>query len=443
MSSLRRRLLAWTGAGLALGLVVATAVVGVRARGQAGELLDYQMARIASAVPPRALGPMPPPRLEGLVADEDVVIQIWDASGLRIYASHAVTALPGLARPGFSDVPGEGGGWRVYAVPVAGSVVQVAQPLAAREALAWRTAVSTVAPLLVLLPLLGALLWIGLGRGLAPLRRLAGDAGARDADALRPFDETGLDDELRPLVRALNGLLARLGGAIDAQRGFVADAAHALRTPLAALTLQAEAARRAGDDAALDAALDDLRAGLRRANRLVEQLLTLARQAPEAAAAGARSPVALAALARAAVVDASVGAEARGVDLGLAQAADIVVDGDADALRILLDNLVDNALRHAPAGSAVDVSVTADGALAVEDRGPGLPAEELDAVFERFRRGRAAIGTGSGLGLAIVRGIAERHGARATLANRDGGGLRAEVRWPAEAVRHGPPLSRP
>lgn len=435
MSSLRRRLLAWTGAGLAIGLVAATGVIGVRARGQAGELLDYQMARIASAVPPRALGPMPPPRLEALGADEDVVIQIWDATGLRIYASHAVAALPGLARPGFSDVAGPRGGWRVYAVPIAGSVVQVAQPLAARDALAWRTALSTVAPLGALLPVLGAVLWIGLGRGLAPLRRLATEAAHRDADALRPFDDTGLDDELRPLVRALNGLLARLGGAIDAQRGFVADAAHALRTPLAALTLQAGAAARADDAVARGAALAELRAGLRRADRLVGQLLTLARQEPEAAQAAARAPVALAGIAREAVIDASVAAEARGVDLGLARADPLVVDGDADALRILLDNLIDNALRHAPAGSAVDVSVGADGTLAVEDRGPGLPPDELDAVFERFRRGRAATGVGSGLGLAIVRRIAERHGARATLSNRAGGGLRAEVRWPVAAAR--------
>lgn len=428
MSSLRRRLLAWTGAGLALGLAAATVVVGLRSRESTGELLDYQMARIASAVPPRALGPMPPPRLDGLEVDRDVVIQIWDASGLRIYASHAHPTLPGLAAPGFSDVagPGPGGGWRVYAVPVAGSVVQVAQPLAARDALAWRTALDSVAPMLALFPLLGLLLWVGLGRGLAPLLRLAGEAGARGADALAPFDERGLDDELRPLVRALNGLLARLGDAIDAQRGFVADAAHALRTPLAALTLQVSLAGRATDEAARAAALDELRRGLRRANRLVEQLLTLARQEP-GGPAPRDGPVDLAEVARAAVTDGAAAAAARGVDLGLARSDAFVVSGDADALRILVDNLVDNAVRHAPSGTAVDVAVTADGLLSVSDRGPGLPPDELDAVFERFRRGRAATGVGSGLGLAIVRRIAERHGARVTLANREAGGLEARV----------------
>jgi two-component system OmpR family sensor kinase len=435
VSSLRRRLLAWTGACLAIGLAAATAVVGLRARESTGELLDYQMARIASAVPPRALGPMPPPRLEGLEVDRDVVIQIWDASGLRIYASHAHPTLPGLAPPGFSDVavPGPGGGWRVYAVPVAGSVVQVAQPLAARAALAWRTALATVAPMLALFPFLGLLLWVGLGRGLAPLRRLAGEAGARGAGALAPFDDRGLDDELRPLVRALNGLLARLGEAIDAQRGFVADAAHALRTPLAALTLQAGLARRAGDESAREAALDELQRGLRRANRLVEQLLTLARQEP-GGPAPLEAPLDLADVARAAVADGAAAAEARGVDLGLALAEPLPLVGDADALRILVDNLIDNAVRHAPPGTAVDVSVDRRGRLAVEDRGPGLPPDELDAVFERFRRGRGATGAGSGLGLAIVRRIAERHGARVTLGNRDGGGLRAEVAFAVEGA---------
>ena len=273
------------------------------------------------------------------------------------------------------------------------------------------------------------LLWVGLGRGLAPLRRLADDAGARDAGALGPFDDAGLDDELRPLVGSLNGLLRRLGEAIDAQRGFVADAAHALRSPLAALSLQAQLAERAGDEASRRASLDELRRGLRRAERLVGQLLTLARQEP-GGAEPPFAPVDLAALARAAVVDASVAAEARGVDLGLAGEAPLTVEGDADALRILVDNLVDNALRHAPRGSPVDVSVGADRSLVVEDRGPGLPEDELDAVFERFRRGRGASGTGSGLGLAIVRRIADRHGAGATLANRPGGGLRATVRFP-------------
>jgi two-component system OmpR family sensor kinase len=443
VSSLRRRLLAWTGAGLAIGLVAATAAVGVRSREATGELLDEQMARVAGAVPARALGPMPPPRLDGVEIDRDVVIQIWDASGLRIYASHAYPTLPGLVPPGFHDVRvAGGGGWRVYAVPVGGSVVQVAQPLAARDALVLRTAIGTVAPMFALFPLLGLLLWVGLGRGLEPLRRLAQEAGARDAGTLGPFAERGLDDELRPLVHALNGLLGRLGDALDAQRGFVADAAHALRTPLAALTLQAQLAERAGDEAARSAALAELRRGLRRANRLVEQLLTLARQEP-----GGPEPlpgrVDLAALARAAVADAAVAAEARGVDLGLARDEPLAIVGDPDALRILIDNLVDNALRHAPAGSAVDVAVTADGTVAVEDRGPGLPPAELEAVFERFRRGRDASGIGSGLGLAIVRRIAQRHGGRARLVNRGGGGLRAEVVFPVVVPVMGPASAAP
>ncbi len=437
MSSLRRRLLVWTGTGLALGLAAATVLTGVRARDSAGDLLDYQMARIAAAVPVQALGPMPPDRLEGLAADEDVVIQIWDGAGVRLYASHRHATLPGLARPGFSDVRGAGAAWRVYAVPVAGRVVQVAQPLAARDALAWRTALGAVAPMLALFPLLGLLLWVGLGRGLAPLRRLAREAGRRDAGALAPFDASGLDDELRPLVHALNALLRRLDAAIDAQRAFVGDAAHALRSPLAALMLQAGNAARAGDEPARAAALDALQHGLRRAARLVDQLLTLARQEP-GGAAPTIAPVDLAALVREAVVEASVAAQARGVDLGVSCDEPLTVDGDADALRILVDNLIDNALRHAPSGTAVDAWVRTDGRIGVDDRGPGLPDEELEAVFERFRRGSSAAGTGSGLGLAIVRRIAERHGARASLVRREGGGLRAQVCWPGA-----PTSSRP
>jgi two-component system OmpR family sensor kinase len=445
MSSLRRRLLAWTGAGLTAGLLLAAVVVGLRARESAGELLDYQMAKIAAAVPPRAFGPMPAPRLEGLNADEDVVIQIWDASGLRIYGSHEHPALPALAPPGFSDVRGPQGAWRVYAVPIGGSVVQVSQPLAARGRLALRTALAAVAPMLALFPVLGVLLWIGLGRGLAPLRRLADEARARGAHALHPFPEAGLDDEIRPLVQALNALLARLDAALDAQRGFVADAAHALRSPLAALTLQAQVARRAPDADSRRTALEDLERGLQRANRLVAQLLTLARQEPGATAvqeagapAAARRRVDLAALVREAVIDAALAAESRGLDLGLARAEPLEVEGDPDALRILVDNLIDNAIHHGASGGRIDVSVHADGRVAVEDRGPGLPPVELGRVFERFHRAPGAGGPGSGLGLAIVRQIAERHGAQVGLVNREGGGLRAELR-----LAPGPRTARP
>jgi two-component system OmpR family sensor kinase len=242
-----------------------------------------------------------------------------------------------------------------------------------------------------------------------------------------------MPDEIAPLSAALNQLLARLSHAIDTQRAFVADAAHALRTPLAALQLQAQLVERADDGAARDQAIGKLRQGLERLTHLVTQLLTLARQEP-GAALPAHEPVALDQLAASVVADMAQAALDRDIDLGLESGADpspAVVRGDAEALRILLTNLVDNALSYIPAGGRIDVAVrrSADGRaveLVVSDNGPGIPAEERARVFDRFYRLADAPTGGSGLGLAIVAEIAQSHGARVLLEDAEPG-LRVRV----------------
>ena len=268
----------------------------------------------------------------------------------------------------------------------------------------------------------------------------------RAPGVLEPLPEAGLPAEVQPLVHALNGLLGRLDRALGAQRAFIADAAHELRTPLAAVHLQAQIAERAGTDAERRAALAELKAGLARATHLVEQLLTLAREEP-GVAERPFAPVNLVELARSVVGDHAAIAAARGVDLGIAgehaeSAADrIVVNGDAAGLRALLSNLVDNAVRYAPAGGRVDVGLDKEGqdvVLAVRDSGPGIPASERGRVFDRFYRVPAPGATdvsGSGLGLAIVKRIAERHDANIALgpgiSGPVGEGLGVTVRFPA------------
>jgi signal transduction histidine kinase len=227
-------------------------------------------------------------------------------------------------------------------------------------------------------------------------------------------------------------MLERLGHAFDGQRAFVADAAHELRSPLTALKLQAQLVRRAPDEAARAAAIDALVAGVDRATRLVEQLLTLARQEPGAAATPLQNVV-LAPLARQVLADAAPLAQARGSTLALQADEQATLQGDPAALAVLLRNLVDNALRYTPAGGRVEVAVVRDGAavqLRVDDSGPGIPAAERERVFERFVRGSsAAPETGSGLGLAIVRSIALRHGAMLRLMDSPLGGLRVQLRF--------------
>lgn len=431
MSSLRRTLLGTLLAAVAAVTLAAAFLVYGLARRELDTLLDYHLRQMALSLRDRV------PDRAGVVGgadvDLDVVIQIWDEDGLRLYVSRPGSGLPALAELGFATVPSPSGPWRVYSVETGGLVVQVAQPVRVRQELAIAAAWRTLAPVALILPLLALLVWRIVGRTLAPLERLAGSVAARTPAALEPISEGSAPEEALPLVRSLNDLLARLRTALSAQRAFVADAAHALRTPLAALELQAQLVERARDEGERTAALADLRAGLHRAARLVQQLLALARAEPDAAPALSGERVALADLVGQVVADHALLAESRGVDLGATQAAeDAAVSGDPAALHTLLANLVDNAVLHARA--RVDVAARlVDGRpfLEVADDGPGIPAADRARVFDRFVRGagRGAQG-GSGLGLAIVKAIADRHGASVGLEDTPGGGLTVRVAFP-------------
>jgi two-component system OmpR family sensor kinase len=440
--SVRRTLLiALLGAIAAVTVVAALATYRI-ARQEIDDLFDYQLRQAALSLTDRALA-----RAEGAGGAGDLVFQIWDESGqYRLYVSRPGFSLPPVTELGFSTAAGPTGVWRIYTTLLGAQVVQVGQPLHVREELAISATRRTLAPLLLLLPLLAVIVWKIVGRSLEPLDRLAGAAAARTPAALEPFDEKAVPEEVEPLVLALNGLLERLRGAMAAQRAFVADAAHELRTPLAALKLQTQLARDA-DGAERAAALAELEGGLDRATHVVRQLLTLARLEPGADAGGARAPVALSDLARQAVADHAVLAERGDVDLGVTAAADdAVAVADAGALRTLVANLVDNAVRYTPAGGRVDVSAGVDGGrpfLEVVDTGPGIPPEERERVFDRFYRVPGTAATGSGLGLAIVRAIADRNGAAVALRDTPGGGLTVRVTFATRGAAEAAPAGAP
>jgi two-component system OmpR family sensor kinase len=375
--------------------------------------------------------------------DDALVVQIWDRNGVQVFLSRPQQSLPRYAQLGFNMVATSDGEWRVYSMVAGGQVVQVAQPMSARRELAASMALRSIVPLLAIVPFLAILVWFGIARGLRPLERVAAEVGERSPRALEPLPEAGLPLEVRPLVHALNGLLGRLDRALGSQRAFIADAAHELRTPLTAVHLQAQLAERAATDVERARALAELRAGLERATRLVEQLLTLAREEP-GVSERPFAPVNLTELAHHVVAEQAAIAASRGVDLGFAESAsasgEIIVHGDAAGLRVLLSNLVDNALRYVPEGGLVDVAINrsnGNAVLEVRDNGPGIPAAERSRVFDRFYRaalpGVADI-PGSGLGLAIARRIAERHDACITLApgiaGAAGEGLAVIVRFP-------------
>jgi two-component system, OmpR family, sensor histidine kinase TctE len=292
--------------------------------------------------------------------------------------------------------------------------VTIAETLIKRNTLARDILLAMVAPQVALLGIATLLAWLGISRGLKPLTDLASQIEARDHNNLSPVPQAGLPREARVLAERINELLARLGDAIHTQKRFVADAAHQLRTPLAAVMLHAERAQRAPDGATEREALRALHRSVERAGRMSQQLLSLARTDPAAINAVELKPLDLVALARRVGEEWVPRALKREIDFGLiAPDEPVRVTGDDRLLSELLSNLIDNALRYcSPSGSvSVIVEQRPQPKLAVQDDGPGIPEDERLRIFERFYRVPGSNGDGCGLGLAIVEEIARLHGA--------------------------------
>ncbi|KFB70839.1 MAG: Sensor protein QseC [Candidatus Accumulibacter phosphatis] len=433
MKSIRQQLLMALLSTIMLTTLLGALATYRTARDEAQAMFDYQLRQLALTLRDHALQNGP---LREFGIDEDAQhfsVQIWGPDGTRIYLSHPRQELPHQAPIGFATIDTGHGQWRVFGMQQAGQMIQVAQPMQVRDQLALAAAWRTVAPFLLMLPLLGVLIWIVVGRGLRPLDAIARAVSTRTPVALDPLPESRVPSEVLPLVRALNELLDRLRRALVAQREFIADAAHELRTPLAALTLQVQLAERASDARSRAEAFAELKGGLQRTTHSVQQLLTLARQEP---GGGERPlvPVQLAELAAQVIAEHLPLADARRVDLGVTPTArEGVVTGDPEALRILVGNLVSNAVCYTPPGGKVDVSSGEDERgtfIEVCDSGPGIPSEEREHVFDRFYRRAQTDTAGSGLGLAIVKAIADRHRAHVLLDDADLGGLRARVEFP-------------
>jgi two-component system OmpR family sensor kinase len=350
-------------------------------------------------------------------------VQIWDRYGFVSYLSNARTPLPLAREPGFSTMQHEGREWRVYTERIGAQVVQAAQTTAERTRLAASAALRVLVPVVAALPFLALLVWLILERGFLPLERLAGAVRARGATALDPLPVGRVPEEVEPLVRALNSLLGRLRDAFELQRRFAADAAHELRTPLTALGLQIQLLERARSDADRVAGLDRLKERAKRAERIVQQLLVMARLEPEAAQVPPER-VSLEVLARSVVEELAPLAAARTFGLTLGRLEPAPINGAEDALRLLATNLVDNAIRYGRPGGRAEVSAWREGASAIFqvcDDGPGIAAAERERVFDRFYRAAEDDSAGSGLGLAIARQVADLHGGRVELAEGLGG----------------------
>ncbi|MDQ2988272.1 MAG: sensor histidine kinase N-terminal domain-containing protein, partial [Pseudomonadota bacterium] len=321
--SLRGRLLWFLLAAISIAAIAQATIAYRTALGDADQIFDYHMQQMALSLSSSA----PLTNLEAARAgidaeaeNNDLVVQVWTPDGAQVFRTVTRARLPQRAVLGFSNVKANSTTYRIFSVQTSTQTVQVAQDMAVRRHMAGNLALRTVGPIAVMMPILMLVVWWVVSGSLQPVARVRSQVASRQADDLSPVSEAGLPDEVRPLVQELNLLFGRVKTAFEAQQHFVADAAHELRTPLAALKLQAQSLERADSEEARQLAVSRLTAGIERSTRLVEQLLVLARQEASAAGGAVEAHVALADLARRTVGDLVGVAQHKGVDLGLLHA---------------------------------------------------------------------------------------------------------------------------
>lgn len=439
-TSLKKRLLLPVLATIALVWIGATTFTYLDAREELDEMLDAHLAQAASLLAVQISHELEEVDTEHAPMlhkySRRVAFQIWEkGQTLRLHSANAPQQPLANVDHGFSTRNIDGHPWRVFSTwdDDGEYLIHVAERADAREHLARDIAGNLLLPLLVALPLLAVLLWLAVTNALRPLVGLTQEVAQREPDNLAPLDAASAPAEVVPLIERLNRLFVRIQDSFDNERRFTADAAHELRTPVAAIKAQAQVARGASNEAGRTHALDNAIAGCDRATHLIEQLLTLARL--DTARESATETCPLQQIAREVIAELAPAALEKNVHIELAEGDDIAVRGLPALLRILLRNLIDNAVRHTPTDTLVTVQVSKideKPCISVTDNGPGLPQEELVRISQRFYRPLGTAASGSGLGLSIVQRIAEIHGAKLQISPADTNtGLRVTIAFAA------------
>jgi len=441
-SSLRLRLLFILVGLFSLVWILITTASYFSTRHEIEELFDAQLAQYARTLQGLTIHEMQENEHEfiqlsdnflGHAYEKKIAFQVWNGEILVLRSGVAPkTKISEVF--GFTDQTFNNDFWRVFVLPsIDGTAnVQVAEQYDVRDELVHAISLQVLYPLFIALPILAAMIWFAVGGGLRPLQRITSEVAARSPKVLQPLPLGQAPAEIEPLIIAINQLLAQLHRAFESERRFTADAAHELRTPLAALKVQAQVAQGAGNDEERVDAIGNILKGVDRATRLVEQLLTLARVDPDSGKKDFES-VNLVAVAVRVISEYAQSAVQKEIDLGLVDESSGNLDGYPEALEVLLRNLVDNAVKYTPEGGRVDVSIRQSGRgvlLMVSDSGPGIDADLRARVFDRFYRISDSQGDGCGLGLSIVKRIAELHHADITVDQAENTGFRITIVFP-------------
>ncbi len=436
MMSLRRRLLLSLCAAVAFVGGISALVAYRQVNHETKELLDNQLQQIAAIVAAQDVSTPRPMRSD----DSDIEVGIWTADGKLQFSSSPLVSAPHTTAAGFAEKLLGTEPYRIYTAMLGGRHIEIAQPVDTRDDQAEAAALAAFLPVFVLLPVSAILIALVIRALLQPVKDLAAAVSRRDTFAREALLSHSLPSEVRPLVDEINRLLERQSEAAQRERYFVADAAHALRTPLAALQLQADVLDGSRDPAERAARLSELRAGIQRAARLSEQLLSLARIESDIHANG--HAVDINGTLQEVIGLYQSAAASNKIALRIDGHCNATVRGDQRRLLLICTNLLDNALNHTPAGGCIELRVSADHAAAhieIRDEGPGLEADQLARVFERFYRAPDSQGAGSGLGLATVESLVKQLGGSVSLQNRtDRSGLIARVNLPIAQEQAGP-----
>ena len=440
--SLQFKLSAW----LALSILAMALAAGIfsyfSAFQWALEFQDDQLRQVAALINRHDL-PAGPGKIHEVVPgtdpDSELIVRVLPPAGSQPqHSKNDTLVFPADLAEGLQTITMVGEVWRVYVLTLRGDTrIAVAQQTASRDEVAHDSAIRTLTPFVFLIPILLLLVGMLVKGTFVPVKQLASDIDARAEHDLHPVSDEKLPSEIRPFVVAINRLLARVAASMAAQHRFIADAAHELRSPMTALSLQAERLSSAEMSASAHRRLDTLRTGVQRTRALLDQLLVMA-QAQESVAKNFGS-VSLWQILRTVIEDVMPLAESKNIDLGVTEKSKVLVAAREIDLRVLIKNLVENAIRYTPPGGIVNLSIRADErgtTLLVEDTGPGIPEQERERVFDPFYRILGSDIEGSGLGLSIVRKIAARIGAVVTLEDntvKTATGLRVAVNFPAVA----------
>lgn len=421
MTSIKKQLTVWLLSLLSMVGLLAGGTSYWLAQEDASLLLDHQLHLVAESIDEGSQLPAMQTKFTGESESEQkdgFVIQVWNENK-PVLSSRPDFNLPRSLSNGYSDVMMLGEKWRVYTLIYSDRTVQVSQSDQVRHGIATHAALRALLPIAVLFPMTWIFVVIGINRILKPIAVVTQAATQRDAASLAPLPVEGVPAEVAPLIYEINGLLLRIGVTLESQRHFLLDAAHELRTPLTALQFQIENLSQSQSQHDLEDRIAELKSGIQRASHLVAQLLKMARY--EAEKITIRARVDLGEIVKNCIADFIPIAEKRGIDLGMINFESAYVWANSEDLRILLHNLLDNAIRYAPEQGQVDVGMVLSGqkiVIKITDNGPGIPEVLLSRVFDRFFRVGGNETEGSGIGLSIVNAIANRESAEVKLVNR-------------------------